>query len=799
MTYLARGLVAAMLAALAVGCYQPRAADCQLACVAGTQCPSGFTCKGDGYCHRPDDQASCLDAAAIDAPDASAPDATDATDATDGPPPDGGVTTEAIAAGNRHACAVRGGALYCWGDNRSDQAGAFATTSSNRRFTTPHLVGTDRDWTAVAAGMRHTCGIRAGGALYCWGDASSRQNGTTATTGTPTAVVGPSGAITTASAVCAGGAHGCAIVDGGADVVCWGSDDSGQLGDGSGGTITAQAVTVTRPTPGIQWTAVACGGTHTCAIGDGAVYCWGASGSGRLGHTSTTTDAPSQPVPIADATAVTAGDTFTCARQSDATAHCWGSYGSVSNGVPTPIGGAGVTAVSAGLRGLCVATATQTRCLGLGARGELGNGTFEVANTLAAPVTGLGAVTALASGTDFHCALTAGAVRCWGKNSDGQLGIGTTATLFTPTVVPGQWRRVATGRAATCAIAVPSNEVFCWGQNFGHWNIPGPAPDLLETPVLVPGVGAATDVAVGTDHACAVETDGTVRCWGDALYGRVGDGTSAAGVVAPIAPALGGSPLHASRLALGDHASAAFGPSGLTVWGDNQGSRIGTAVPPATIAAPLVIDGGVMWTSLGLGAAFGCGVRNDNALCWGDGSQGQLGTGQAMQPIPAAIVGPAFRALATAAAGDHVCGVGAGTMDGHLLCWGDNSRRQTDPTMAVATVTAPRRVGTLADWIAVAAGGDTSCGIRGASGSLECWGANDDDSFQAGLDRAPGNVLAPTAIASGFVQAALGWGHGCAVTGSPAFELRCWGDSRYGAGGLAAHHDFASPQLVSFP
>ncbi len=77
MRSLARGLAVTLLATLAVaGCYQPHAADCQLACGEGTRCPSGLTCHGDGYCHRPGDPASCaIDApppdVAIDVPDAA--------------------------------------------------------------------------------------------------------------------------------------------------------------------------------------------------------------------------------------------------------------------------------------------------------------------------------------------------------------------------------------------------------------------------------------------------------------------------------------------------------------------------------------------------------------------------------------------------------------------------------------------------------------------------------------------------------------------------------------------------------
>lgn len=799
MTYLARGFVTALVATLAASCYQPRAADCQLACVEGTLCPSGLTCRSDGYCHRVDDPTSCLDAAAVDAADAVPADALDASDGP-GPDPDAGVTSTAIAAGNRHACAIRGGALYCWGDNRSDQAGAVATSTSNRRFPAPRRLGTDADWTAVAAGLRHTCGIRAGGQVFCWGDATASQIGAPTTTATPNPVSGPTGLpISTASAVCAGAAHSCAIVDGGADVLCWGNDDSGQRGDGGGPSLpSAQATTVTRPTTGVHWSGLACGAAHTCAIGDGDVYCWGASGSFRLGHNGPATDAPSTAVAVTGATAVAAGETFSCARLANGTARCWGSFGTTSGAPPSDLGMTGVTAVSAGFASLCATTGALTRCLGYGGRGDLGDGTFGVSSGLGAAVQQLNGVTALTSGTDFHCALAGGQVRCWGKNSDGQLGVGTTSTLFTPTVVPGQWRRVAAGRYATCAVSATDATVSCWGHNVGNWSVPAPAPALLETPTLVPDVGPAIDVAVGTDHACAITSDGTVRCWGDTLYGRVGVGATTSGVVPATAPQQGGAPLHATRIAVSDHGSIAADLSGLWVWGDDAGNRLGVD-PPTTIATPRSVDASPMWSSPSLGADFGCGLRNQVPLCWGQGASGQLGTGaMTAQTTPQLITGYTFSALAAAAFGDHVCAVAADALTGQLYCWGDNSHRQGN---ALATNSpTPRRQGAMADWSAVAAGRDTSCGIRGGTaGSLECWGANDDDAFMAGLDRAPGDVTTPTSIGLGFASVTLGATHGCAVTAAPGFELRCWGDSRYGASGLAGHHDFATPQLVTFP
>ncbi len=52
---------------------------------------------------------------------------------------------------------------------------------------------------------------------------------------------------------------------------------------------------------------------------------------------------------------------------------------------------------------------------------------------------------------------------------------------------------------------------------------PEDSTDPLPTPTLVP-IGPATNVTAGYGHTCALETDGTVMCWGGRHEGALGDG-----------------------------------------------------------------------------------------------------------------------------------------------------------------------------------------------------------------------------------------------------------------------------------
>jgi alpha-tubulin suppressor-like RCC1 family protein len=75
----------------------------------------------------------------------------------------------AIATGIEHACAVCGGSIYCWGDNRAAQ---LATAPSDEITVIPRRVDIALDgdaWVDLVAGLRFTCARSAAGRAMCWG------------------------------------------------------------------------------------------------------------------------------------------------------------------------------------------------------------------------------------------------------------------------------------------------------------------------------------------------------------------------------------------------------------------------------------------------------------------------------------------------------------------------------------------------------------------------------------------------------------------------------------------------------
>lgn len=227
-----------------------------------------------------------------------------------------------IATGGDHTCGIReGNSLWCWGAARYGELGTGATADQDQpqQITKPTA-----GWASVAAGNYHSCATRNDGTLWCWGYNGDGQAGigTTTNVARPHQVTTPAG--TSWASVTAGDMHTCAV---GSDSTlwCWGYNAFGQLGIGT--TTNADLPQQVTTPAATGWTSVAAGGGTTCALRTHALQCWGANEQGQLGIGTTTNQDLAQPVRVPTPTGwsrLAVGNSRTCATHTGHTLWCWG-------------------------------------------------------------------------------------------------------------------------------------------------------------------------------------------------------------------------------------------------------------------------------------------------------------------------------------------------------------------------------------------------------------------------------------------------------------------------------------------
>jgi alpha-tubulin suppressor-like RCC1 family protein len=118
--------------------------------------------------------------------------------------------------------------VRCWGDNGSGQLGDGTRRDRRSPVAVP---GLEAHVVAISAGLAHTCALTERGRVRCWGNDSYGQlgDGDGGSSRLPVAVSDLGASVV---AISAGEFHTCAVTEG-SRPACWGSNDSGQLGDGT--------------------------------------------------------------------------------------------------------------------------------------------------------------------------------------------------------------------------------------------------------------------------------------------------------------------------------------------------------------------------------------------------------------------------------------------------------------------------------------------------------------------------------------------------------------------------------------
>lgn len=284
------------------------------------------------------------------------------------------------------------------------------------------------------------------------------------------------------------------------------------------------------------------------------------------------------------------------------------------------------------------------------------------------------------------------------------------------------------------------------------------------------------------NHTCAVTRDGPAYCWGNNLFGQVGDSTNTSRAL----PTRVLGPVRPTALARGAGHTCGLAPDGAAYcWGWNIGGMLGDGTTTFR-STPAAVLGGLKFVSFTAGQSHSCGVTSGGqGYCWGRNFEGQIGDGTfedgtaaRQRPRPTAVVGGlAFTSLTAGAF--YTCALAAG---GRAYCWGRNGNGQLGDSTRTDRLT-PAAVTSRVAFVSLAAGERHTCGIT-AAGEAYCWGRNFEGQLGDGTNA---DRLSPTPVSGGlrFTALAAGHSHTCGLTAGG--EAYCWGAN--GAGQLGSTGD----------
>ncbi|GIE72882.1 hypothetical protein Apa02nite_089900 [Actinoplanes palleronii] len=551
-----------------------------------------------------------------------------------------GVTFTQLTAATNHSCGLGDdGSAYCWGNNSNYQLGNGGQLGAGGSYTlpTPVLVNAPAagvTFTQLTAGSTYTCGLGSDSTAYCWGQSGDGQlgiGGGSTTQASPVAVDAPAGVTFTQLSAGSGGPT-CGVGDDG-QAYCWGFNAAGQLGNGD--TETQYSPMAVNAPAGVTFTHVSAASNYSCGLaGDGGAYCWGSNDSGQLGDGSTAdklspvaVDAPSG----VTFTQLDAGYTNACGLGSDDAVYCWGTndHGQLGDG--------GTTNQSSPVAVPLFAPASSpspTPSPSPSATPSPAPG-----GSVSPPVA------QLAAGDYHTCALSDDdQAYCWGAGTSGQLGDGATVSRSHPVAVSAPagvtFTQLTAGWTHTCGLG-SDDAAYCWGSNLrGELGVEGATNRLTPAAVSAPAGVTFTQVTTREDHTCGLGSDTTAYCWGPNTRGELGVGDTAPRSV-PVAVSAPAGVTFTQLTAGWFHTCGLGDDAKAYCWGANGYSQLGVGDTtnrsiPVAVSAPA----GVTFTQLTAGWTQTCGLGNDSkAYCWGSNNHAVAGVQFGHGPVDVRLGG----------------------------------------------------------------------------------------------------------------------------------------------------------------
>lgn len=251
--------------------------------------------------------------------------------------------------------------------------------------------------------------------------------------------------------------------------------------------------------------------------------------------------------------------------------------------------------------------------------------------------------------------------------------------------------------------------------------------------------------------------------------------------------------LAASIAAGGSHTCALTNANTVQCWGNNFFGELGNGTTTRS-NIPVNVSGltGTI-ASIVAGAQHSCALTTTGTVqCWGYNTYGQLGNrSNTSASTPVAVIGLSGTVTALVAGSYHTCAL---LVAGTVQCWGYNAAGQLGNGSIQNVNVAGAVSGLNGTALAIAAGSNHTC-ARLDSGAAFCWGGNSTGQLGNGTMINSSTPVAVLGLNGRATQLITGANHTCALTSTGATQ--CWGNNVHGQLGNGTTTNSTAPVTVA--
>ena len=636
------------------------------------------------------------------------------------------------------------GSVYCWGYNNGYLGNGL---SGNSYTPTQVLLPFTDKIEKIKVGLGHSCALSQSGELYCWGHNAYGQLGTESTWSGSGEIYVPVKADVIGDILDfdVGRYHTCVLLTT-QSITCWGYNDQGQLGWGSTSDVSGAHKNVNLNANSNQFydaTSIHLGGYSSCAIFDsGKMGCWGHNNHGQFGDGSgsgRTSPYYNKINPGSKTTQLR----FDIGVEERKAPYVDGMNFTVSSNPVLPTGfsldnrtgeisfsGIGNVAVTNHVLTFTAGQDTYDLQISI----ELSEN-YQYPERVSGHIGGLvmntgnsySTINQISSVEDHTCITQDNReTYCWGEGADYRMGTGSTSDENQPRQMSSDLIKrsqyVTTGTEHTCYLT-GNNEVYCLGKYEGVY---GQNSNAITNPTKISNQDEKEIKMVVTqaNHTCYLLKIGEIHCWGSNIEGQLGRGYENDYQTSPQKVSLPAGSYPISMSVGREFTCSLMSNFSAYCWGANNFGQLGDGTNTDSLT-PVKVNIQQSIIALSSGESHTCAIlANQDVMCWGRNNVGQLGDNTLIDKnIPVSSLIPTGKDTVQIDAGNsHTCAV---IESGEMYCWGLNADSQlADGTTTFKKVPVKSQFPPGIGAVLVASGDSHTCIVSNQS-TVYCIGSND--------------------------------------------------------------------------